>query len=90
MDGSNKLRITGWMPRVFLALFLIPRTVFVSAILPAAYPGGATATHVRVGGPFSFLIIIGDVASMALGLCMPEVLRLALGIRKSILMENKQ
>jgi hypothetical protein len=60
-------------------LFLIPRTAFVGAILLSAYLGGATATHVRVGDPFYFPIIIGVIAWIALGLRKPEVVRLALG-----------
>jgi hypothetical protein len=60
-------------------LFLIPRTSFVAAILMAAYLGGATATHVRVGDPFLFPIILGIVAWIALGLRKPEVFRLAIG-----------
>ena len=60
-------------------LFLIPRTAFVAAILLAAYLGGATATHVRVGEPFFVPIIVGIVAWVALGLRKPEVFRLAFG-----------
>ena len=70
-------------------LFLIPRTAFVGAILLAAYLGGATATHVRVGDPFYFPIIIGVVAWIALGLRKPEVLRLALGYDKPVSQENQ-
>ncbi len=62
-------------------LFLIPRTAFVAAILLAAYLGGAVATHVRVGDPFYFPIIIGVIAWVALGLRQPEVFRLAIGQR---------
>jgi DoxX-like protein len=37
-------------------LYLIPRTSVLGAILLTGYLGGATATHVRVGGPlFSIL-----------------------------------
>ena len=60
-------------------LFLIPRTAFVAAILLAGYLGGATATHVRIGDPFYFPIIIGVVAWIALGMRQPDVFRLALG-----------
>jgi hypothetical protein len=61
-------------------LFLIPRTSFIAAILLAAYLGGAIATHVRVGEPFVFPIILGVIAWVALGLRQPEIFRLALGI----------
>ncbi len=60
-------------------LFLIPRTSFVAAILLTAYLGGATATHVRIGDPFFFPVIIGVLAWFALGLRRPEVFRLAFG-----------
>ncbi len=60
-------------------LFLIPQTSFVAAILLAAYLGGATATHVRVGDPFYVPIIIGVLVWIALGLRRPEVFRLAFG-----------
>lgn len=61
------------------ALFLIPRTSFIAAILLTGYLGGATATHVRVGDPFFFPILIGVVLWIALGLRRPEVFGLALG-----------
>ncbi|TWU58888.1 hypothetical protein Poly51_16680 [Rubripirellula tenax] len=60
-------------------LILIPRTAFVGSILLAAYLGGAVATHVRVGEPYFFPIIIGVLAWVALGLRQPDVFRLALG-----------
>ena len=34
------------------ALYLIPQTAFFGALFSAAYLGGATASHVRVGDPF--------------------------------------
>lgn len=64
-------------------LFLIPQTAFVAAILLAAYLGGATAIHVRVGDPFYFPIIIGIAVWIALGLRQPDVFRLAFGINKA-------
>lgn len=64
---------------IIAILFLIPRTAFVGAILMAAYLGGATATHVRVGDAFFFPIIIGVIAWVALGLRQPDVFRLVIG-----------
>ena len=58
-------------------LFVIPRTGFLGAVLLTAYLGGATATHVRVGDPFFFPIIIGILAWVALGLRRPDVFSLA-------------
>ncbi len=71
-------------------LFLIPRTSFVAAILLAAYLGGAVATHVRVGDPFFFPVIIGVLAWIALGLREPNVFRLAFGNDKSDLLESQK
>jgi uncharacterized membrane protein YphA (DoxX/SURF4 family) len=62
---------------VIALLFLIPRTAFVAAVLLTAYLGGATATHVRVGDPFFFPIIICVVAWLALGLRDSRVFRIA-------------
>lgn len=42
-------------------VYLIPRTSVLGAILLAAYLGGATATHVRVGDPFYGPVVIGIV-----------------------------
>lgn len=70
-------------------LLLIPRTAFVGAILLAAYLGGATAAHVRVGEPFFFPIIIGVVAWVALGLRKPEIFRLAFGHNQSESLESR-
>lgn len=71
-------------------LFLIPRTAFVGAILLAAYLGGATATHVRVGDPFYFPIILGVLVWVALGLRKPEIFRLAFGTDKPIPQGSQQ
>jgi hypothetical protein len=45
-----------------IALYLIPQTAVVGAILLTGYLGGAVATHVRVGAglfPISFPIVLG-------------------------------
>ncbi len=70
-------------------MFLIPRTAFVAAILLAAYLGGATATHVRVGEPFFFPIVIGVLVWVALGLRRPEVFRLAFESERALLREDQ-
>jgi len=41
------------------ALYAIPRTQLLGALLLTAYLGGATATHVRIGDPFWFPIVMG-------------------------------
>ena len=60
-------------------LYLIPRTAFLGAILLTGYLGGAVLTHLRVGDPWYFPIIIGVVAWVALGLRQPVIFQLALG-----------
>ena len=41
----------GMIELVCLALYLVPRTAVLGAILLTGYLGGAIATHVRVGSP---------------------------------------
>jgi hypothetical protein len=40
-------------------IYLIPQTAVLGAILLTAYLGGATTTHVRIGDPFFFPIVLG-------------------------------
>jgi hypothetical protein len=42
-----------------VALYAIPRTAILGAILLTGYLGGATATHVRVSEPFYLPVIVG-------------------------------
>ena len=58
------------------ALYLIPRTSVLGAILLTGYLGGAVATHVRVGGPaFNaiFPVILGAMLWGGLYLRDPRV-----------------
>jgi hypothetical protein len=58
VDGTRQL---GWSPEllpvlgaltlVSLALYLVPRTAVLGAILLTGYLGGAVATHLRLGNP---------------------------------------
>ena len=41
----------GLVQLVCLALYLVPRTAILGAVLWTGYLGGAVATHVRVGNP---------------------------------------
>ncbi|MDA8743703.1 DoxX family protein [Rubripirellula amarantea] len=89
LGWSEDVMVTiGIVEVIVVILFLIPRTAFIGAILISAYLGGATATHVRVGDPFFFPIILGIVAWIALGLRVPEVFRLAIGTNKVDLSET--
>lgn len=42
-----------------VALYLIPQTAVLGAILLTGYLGGATASHVRIGEPFHMAILLG-------------------------------
>jgi uncharacterized membrane protein YphA (DoxX/SURF4 family) len=41
------------------ALYVIPRTSVLGAILLTGYLGGATATHLRIGEPFFAPVLLG-------------------------------
>lgn len=43
------------------ALYVVPRTSVLGAVLLTGFLGGATATHVRVGDPWFFPLIIGSM-----------------------------
>ncbi len=66
----------GILEVVLALLLVIPRTGFLAAILLTAYLGGATVTHVRVGDPFFFPILLGLAMWIGYGLRRPEVFRL--------------
>jgi DoxX-like protein len=55
------------------ALYAIPRTQVLGALLLTAYLGGATATHVRVGDPFWFPIVMGVLLWAGLYLREPRL-----------------
>jgi hypothetical protein len=48
---ASTLLPIGIIQLICLALYLIPRTAIIGAILWTGYLGGAIATHVRVGSP---------------------------------------
>lgn len=60
-------------------LYLIPRTAFLGALLTTAYLGGAVWTHLRVGDPWFFPIIIGVLMWLGLALRRPTIFHLLLG-----------
>ena len=60
-------------------LYLIPRTAFLGAILMTGYLGGAVWTHLRIGDPWFFPIIIGVLAWLGLALRQPAIFALAFG-----------
>lgn len=44
---------------VFTAVFAIPQTAVLGALLITAYLGGAAASQVRISGPYWFPIVVG-------------------------------
>ncbi|MGE9291751.1 MAG: DoxX family protein [Puniceicoccales bacterium] len=72
----------GWVELAVALLFLIPRAGFIGAILLTAYLGGATATHVRLGDPFFFPVILGALVWTALALRDPSVFRAIVSLHK--------
>lgn len=56
--GSLVLGI-GVLELACTAVYAIPRTSVLGAILLTGYLGGATATHVRVGDPFFGPVVLG-------------------------------
>lgn len=77
--SDTTMMAIGVVELLVVVLYLIPRTAFVGAILMTGYLGGATATHVRVGDPFLFSIILGVVAWVGYGLRRPDVIKSAFG-----------
>jgi uncharacterized membrane protein YphA (DoxX/SURF4 family) len=77
--NPNLMPVIGVLEIVITILFLIPRTSFIGAIFVTGYLGGAIMTHVRVGDPWFFPVIIGVVMWIALGLRQPAIFSLAMG-----------
>lgn len=48
------------------ALYLIPQTAFLGALLLTGYLGGAIATHVRIGEPFGTPLVLGVLVWLGL------------------------
>ncbi len=65
---ADKMTAIGIIEFACTALYLIPKTAVLGAILLAAYLGGAVATHVRVGDPFIVPVLVGVVLWLGLWL----------------------
>lgn len=57
--AENVILGIGILELACTAVYVIPRTSVLGAMLLTAYLGGATATHVRVGDPFIGPVILG-------------------------------
>jgi hypothetical protein len=67
-----------------LALFLIPRTAVLGAILLTGYLGGAVASYVRMGEPYPVLVPLSTAIIAWAGLFLREErLRTLLPIRRA-------
>ena len=65
---AHHLPILGVIEVVCLALYLLPRTAPIGAILWTGYLGGAIATHLRVDNPlFSHILFPTYVAALIWG-----------------------
>ena len=71
--------VIGTVELLVTVLYLIPRTSFIGAILLTGYLGGAVLTHVRIGDPWFFPLIIGIIAWVGLALRQPLLIGLATG-----------
>jgi hypothetical protein len=75
----NLLTTLGVIEVSVAVLYLIPRTAFLGAILTTGYLGGAVWTHLRVGDPWFFPIIVGVLMWLGLAFRHPVIFRLLLG-----------
>lgn len=82
--ASHVVRPLGIPQAICLALYLMPRTSVLGAVLWTGYLGGAVATHVRLGSPWPthilFPVLLGG--SLWLGLWLRDArVRLLLPFR---------
>lgn len=74
---ENTIVAVGVLEIACVALYVLPRTAVLGAILVTAYLGGAVATHVRVGDPFLVPVLFGVLVWLGLYLRDERVRRLA-------------
>ena len=77
----DQMTALGIVELACIALYLIPRTAVLGAVLLTAYLGGAVATHARIGESLVIPIIVAGVAWLGLYLREPRLWPL-LPIRK--------
>lgn len=53
------LSAVGILELLCVALYLVPRSAVLGAVLLSAYLGGAVTSHVRIGDPFVIPIVLG-------------------------------
>ena len=70
---ASTLRPIGIVEILCAVVYLIPQTSLFGAVLVAAYFGGATVTHVRMGQPFWAPMLVGICAWVGLWLRDPKL-----------------
>lgn len=63
---ESSLTSIGVLELACTALYVIPRTAFLGALLLTGYLGGAIATHVRIGEPFATPLVLGVLVWLGL------------------------
>lgn len=56
--GPMVAPVIGAIELIFLALYLVPRTALIGAVLFTGFLGGAVAINVHVGGPLLTLVFL--------------------------------
>jgi hypothetical protein len=64
--SPSLVRGIGILGLVCTALYAIPRTAVLGAVLLTAYMGGAVATHVRIGSPLFSHVLFGVYLALLL------------------------
>lgn len=64
--SASALVPVGLLELFCMALYAVPRTRILGAILVTAYLGGATVAHVRIGQPFLIPVALGILAWLGL------------------------
>lgn len=73
LGGATNMMILGVLEMVMVALFLIPRTGVVGALLMIAYMGGAMAVHLTTVKDMLLLIVIQSLIWITSLIRFPEL-----------------
>jgi hypothetical protein len=82
---ENALPLLAFLQLGCIALYLIPWTSVLGAVLLTGYLGGAIATYVRIGEPYPVLVPLSTSVIAWLGLFLrDERLRALLPLRRGL------
>jgi hypothetical protein len=73
LGGQNNVTLLGVLEFLMVALFLIPRTGIVGALLMVAYMGGAMAVHLTTGQDVLIQTIIQGMIWITSAIRFPEL-----------------